>query len=137
MKQFFRRHLYHSYSTPIAPTWSRPRQAIEMVSKSHLRRKTRPRPLLSPREKVILRCITEGASNKCIARKIDIAEATVKVHVKAILRKIRVQNRTQAAIWGINNGSHIEPEVAGLLCSPSLADAKIVSAIPTGPQREG
>jgi len=29
----------------------------------------------------------------------------VKVHVKAILRKIRVQNRTQAAIWGMNNGS--------------------------------
>ena len=62
-------------------------------------------PLLSPQEKVILRCIIEGDSNKCIARKIDIAEATVKVHVKAILRKIRVQNRTQAAIWGINNGS--------------------------------
>jgi two-component system, NarL family, nitrate/nitrite response regulator NarL len=35
----------------------------------------------------------------------DIAEATVKVHVKAILRKIRVQNRTQAAIWGANNRS--------------------------------
>jgi two-component system nitrate/nitrite response regulator NarL len=62
-------------------------------------------PQLSPREKSILRCLIEGDSNKCIARKIDIAEATVKVHVKAILRKIRVQNRTQAAIWGINNGS--------------------------------
>ena len=60
---------------------------------------------LSPREKSILRCLIEGDSNKCIARKIDIAEATVKVHIKAILRKIRVQNRTQAAIWGINNRS--------------------------------
>jgi len=60
---------------------------------------------LSPREKSILRCLIEGDSNKCIARKIDIAEATVKVHVKAILRKIRVQNRTQAAIWGMNNRS--------------------------------
>ena len=39
-----------------------------------------------------------------IARKIDIAEATVKVHIKAILRKIRVQNRTQAAVWAMNNG---------------------------------
>jgi two-component system nitrate/nitrite response regulator NarL len=58
---------------------------------------------LSPRQKSILRCIVEGDSNKCIARKIDIAESTVKVHVKAILRKIGVQNRTQAAIWGINN----------------------------------
>jgi DNA-binding NarL/FixJ family response regulator len=62
-------------------------------------------PQLSPREKSILRCLVEGDSNKCIARKIDIAEATVKVHVKAILRKIRVQNRTQAAIWGMRNGS--------------------------------
>lgn len=61
-------------------------------------------PQLSPREKTILRCLIEGDTNKCIARKIDIAEATVKVHVKAILRKIRVQNRTQAAIWAMNNG---------------------------------
>ena len=68
-------------------------------------------PLLSPQEKVILRCIIEGDSNKSIARKIDITEATVKVHVKAILRKIRVQNRTQAAVWGINNGSHTRPEI--------------------------
>jgi two-component system nitrate/nitrite response regulator NarL len=63
-----------------------------------------PAPLLSPRERLILRCLIEGGSNKCIARKMDIAEATVKVHVKAILRKIRVHNRTQAAIWGMNNG---------------------------------
>jgi two-component system nitrate/nitrite response regulator NarL len=60
---------------------------------------------LSPREKSILRYLIEGDSNKSIARKIDIAEATVKVHVKAILRKIRVHNRTQAAIWGVNNAS--------------------------------
>jgi two-component system nitrate/nitrite response regulator NarL len=66
-------------------------------------------PQLSPREKSILHCLIEGNSNKCIARKIDIAEATVKVHVKAILRKIRVQNRTQAAIWGMNNGSLTRP----------------------------
>jgi two-component system nitrate/nitrite response regulator NarL len=66
-------------------------------------------PQLSPREKSILHCLIEGDSNNCIARKIDIAEATVKVHVKAILRKIRVQNRTQAAIWGMNNGSLTRP----------------------------
>jgi len=66
-------------------------------------------PLLSPQEKVILRCLIEGDSNKDIARKIDITEATVKVHVKAILRKIRVQNRTQAAVWGIR--SHTRPEI--------------------------
>jgi DNA-binding NarL/FixJ family response regulator len=60
---------------------------------------------LSGREKCIVRCLVEGDSNKVIARKIDIAEATVKVHIKAILRKIRVQNRTQAAIWAMNHNS--------------------------------
>ena len=59
-------------------------------------------PKLSAREKCILRCLLNGDANKVIARKVDIAEATVKVHVKAILRKIRVQNRTQAAIWAMN-----------------------------------
>jgi DNA-binding NarL/FixJ family response regulator len=68
-----------------------------------IRNENRLAPQLSTREKSILRCLIEGDSNKCIARKMDIAEATVKVHVKAILRKIRVQNRTQAAIWGMNN----------------------------------
>lgn len=58
---------------------------------------------LSTRETVILRCLMEGDSNKLIARKFDITEATVKVHVKAILRKIRAKNRTQAAIWAASH----------------------------------
>ncbi len=58
---------------------------------------------LSVRETVILRCLMEGDSNKLIARKFDITEATVKVHVKAILRKNRAKNRTQAAIWAASH----------------------------------
>ena len=54
---------------------------------------------LSRRETSILRALTEGASNKIIARKLVITESTVKVHMKAILRKLRMQNRTQAAMW--------------------------------------
>ena len=69
-------------------------------------------PRLSAREKSILRCMVDGDSNKMIARKIDITEATVKVHVKAILRKIRVHNRTQAAIWAMNNGVSLWPDNA-------------------------
>jgi Response regulator containing a CheY-like receiver domain and an HTH DNA-binding domain len=68
-------------------------------------------PILSSREREILRCIIDGASNKSIARKIDMNVATVKSHVKALLRKIRAENRTQAAIWGMNNGSRIQPEI--------------------------
>jgi two-component system nitrate/nitrite response regulator NarL len=44
-----------------------------------------------------------GNSNKVIARMCQITEATVKVHLKAILRKTEVVNRTQAAVWAINN----------------------------------
>lgn len=58
---------------------------------------------LSVRETVILRCLMDGDSNKLIARKFDITEATVKVHVKAILRKIHAKNRTQAAIWAASH----------------------------------
>jgi two-component system, NarL family, nitrate/nitrite response regulator NarL len=70
-------------------------------------------PRLSAREKCILRCVIDGHSNKSIARKIDITEATVKVHVKAIFRKIHVNNRTQAAIWAIDNSSLIWSETEG------------------------
>lgn len=58
---------------------------------------------LSSREAEILQCLMEGAPNKVIARKLEVAEATVKVHIKAILRKIRVANRTQAAMWAVNH----------------------------------
>ncbi|WP_183452240.1 LuxR C-terminal-related transcriptional regulator [Microvirga lupini] len=54
---------------------------------------------LSEREAQILRCLTQGASNKLIARELGVAEATVKVHIKAILRKVKAVNRTQAAMW--------------------------------------
>jgi two-component system nitrate/nitrite response regulator NarL len=45
-----------------------------------------------------------------IARKCGITEATVKVHMKSILRKIQVANRTQAAVWAMENNciSHVE-----------------------------
>jgi two-component system, NarL family, nitrate/nitrite response regulator NarL len=54
---------------------------------------------LSNREAEILRCLMRGEPNKIIAKKLGVAEATIKVHVKAILRKIGAANRTQAAIW--------------------------------------
>lgn len=54
---------------------------------------------LSPREATILRHLTQGASNKQIARELGLAEATVKVHLKGVLRKVRAANRTQAAMW--------------------------------------
>jgi two-component system nitrate/nitrite response regulator NarL len=52
----------------------------------------------------ILRCLLNGDSNKMIANHLNITEATVKVHLKSLLRKINASNRTQAAIWALNNG---------------------------------
>jgi two-component system nitrate/nitrite response regulator NarL len=98
--------------------------------------KTSYTPRLSARQQSILRCLIQGDSNKTIARKMAIAEATVKVHVKAILRKIRVHNRTQAAIWAMSTGPFISakddasPALGKLPVEPfpSLDVAQVLSA---------
>lgn len=59
---------------------------------------------LSNRENQILRCLLNGHPNKVIAKALNITEATVKVHLKGVLKKINAANRTQAAIWALNNG---------------------------------
>jgi two-component system nitrate/nitrite response regulator NarL len=73
--------------------------------------KDSPVRTLSSREAEILQCLMQGAPNKVIARRLEVAEATVKVHIKAILRKIRVANRTQAAMWAVNHmsTSNVDP----------------------------
>lgn len=56
-------------------------------------------PVLSPREEQVLGEIARGASNKEIARSLDIAETTVKIHVQHILRKLGLNSRVQAAVY--------------------------------------
>ncbi|MBB3610681.1 response regulator transcription factor [Rhizobium sp. BK602] len=63
---------------------------------------------LSPREKSILKLVMGGESNKQIARRLEITESTVKVHIKTILRKIDARNRTQAAIWAMADPDFLE-----------------------------
>lgn len=58
---------------------------------------------LSPREREVISHLVDGHSNKAIARLLGVTEATVKVHLKSVLRKIRVENRTQAAIWALSH----------------------------------
>jgi DNA-binding CsgD family transcriptional regulator len=88
----------------------------------------RSAPRLSAQEARILRCLTEGCSNKVIARAVEIADATVKVHVRAIMRKIGVTNRTQVAMWAMHNPP---PKTA---CSPAHNPA---AAQPTPPRDAG
>jgi two-component system nitrate/nitrite response regulator NarL len=59
---------------------------------------------LSPRERDILREIARGASNKEIARTLQIAETTVKIHVQHILRKLNLTSRVQAAVFASTRG---------------------------------
>jgi two-component system nitrate/nitrite response regulator NarL len=82
-------------SAPHLPMMTTPTGSAEVMSK------------FSSREAQILRFLTKGASNKLIARDLGVAEATVKVHVKAILRKAKAANRTQAAMWA---SQHLGPE---------------------------
>ena len=55
---------------------------------------------LTPRQSEVLLMLAAGKSNKEIARQLDLLDGTVKLHVKAILRKLRVNNRTQAVMAG-------------------------------------
>ena len=59
---------------------------------------------LSPRECEILLLIARGASNKVIARELNIAETTVKIHVQHILRKLNLSSRVQAAVIATTHG---------------------------------
>jgi DNA-binding NarL/FixJ family response regulator len=59
---------------------------------------------LTGRQKLVLERVSHGDSNKAIARRLGIREGTVKVHVRQIMRKLGVANRTQAAIACANGG---------------------------------
>lgn len=63
-----------------------------------------PLEVLSPRERDTLREIARGASNKEIARTLEIAETTVKIHVQHILRKLNLSSRVQAAVFASERG---------------------------------
>ena len=65
-----------------------------------------PLALLSPRETEILRAIARGASNKEVARELDIAETTVKIHVQHLLRKLDVSSRVQLAVIANQHDLH-------------------------------
>ncbi len=58
---------------------------------------------LTDRESEILKLVARGEANKVIAMDLAISEATVKAHLKNLLRKLGLSNRTQAAIWAVEN----------------------------------
>ena len=66
--------------------------------------KQRDMAALTDREKEILQGLAQGLSNKLIARNLDITEATVKVHVKNLLKKLGFHSRLEAAVWAVGRG---------------------------------
>jgi two-component system nitrate/nitrite response regulator NarL len=78
---------------------------LTQVLAQALRGDDRPKGIeeLTDRERQILRQLAHGYSNKMIARKLDITEGTVKVHVKRVLHKLGMRSRVEAAVWAVEN----------------------------------
>lgn len=83
-------------------------EALTPILVTRLRdaRPARPRDItqLTRREREILQLISDGMTNKAIARKLTISESTVKVHVKYLLKKMNLKSRLEAAVWALQHG---------------------------------
>jgi DNA-binding NarL/FixJ family response regulator len=77
---------------------------IEMPGSNNEIKAASPHPLMSDRQRAVLLCLCQGDPNKVIGRKLGMTETTVKVHVREIMRKLGVVNRTQVAIAVGRNG---------------------------------
>jgi len=85
---------------------------------AQLQKQREPRPAappseldkLTPREREILACLARGESNKLIARVLDLAESTVKIHVQNILKKLGLSSRVQAAVFAVEQGLGSGPD---------------------------
>ena len=89
--------------TVVAPNLT---QILARVVKGEPILETEPSPIddLTPREAEILSLLAEGQSNKVIARNLGISDGTVKLHVKAILRKLNIHSRVEAAVIAVEHG---------------------------------
>ena len=90
----------------VARSSASPVQALQPVTSASPMLVSADDPIhqLSPREREILALIAKGDSNKHIARALDIAETTVKIHVQHILRKLGLSNRVHAAVYATERG---------------------------------
>jgi two-component system, NarL family, nitrate/nitrite response regulator NarL len=70
---------------------------------------------LSPSECQLLARVVEGHSDKMIAHRLGVTEATAKLQLKSLLGKIRVDNRTQATIWALTNPPELDPNPRGFV----------------------
>jgi two-component system nitrate/nitrite response regulator NarL len=79
-------------------------KAVQGKPAEDIEKESSPFADLTPRETEILGLLAEGQSNKAIARNLGISDGTVKLHVKAILRKLDVHSRVEAAVMAVEHG---------------------------------
>lgn len=84
---------------------------------------------LTPREKEILNCLGQGASNKEIGATLGISEHTVKIHLRHILKKLRLNNRVQAAIFALKENPQLH-EGPGRMAAPDRNTSSSLSLYP-------
>ena len=63
---------------------------------------------LTARERQIVQWLARGASNKVIARELDVSESTVKIHVQNVLKKLNLTSRVQVAVYAVEHGMYSE-----------------------------
>jgi len=85
-------------------------KAVQGKSETNDEEQDSPFSELTPRETEILGLLAEGLSNKGIARNLGISDGTVKLHVKAILRKLEVHSRVEAAVMAVQQGLNKKTE---------------------------
>lgn len=79
-------------------------KAVQGKPANDTKKDSSPFAALTPRETEILALLAEGQSNKAIARNLGISDGTVKLHVKAILRKLNLHSRVEAAVMAVEYG---------------------------------
>ena len=77
---------------------------------------------LTPREKDILACLARGESNKSIARRLELAESTVKIHVQNVLKKLKLSSRVQAAVFAVEHRMLSGSELKKPTCDEAIDD---------------
>ncbi|MDO6459911.1 response regulator transcription factor [Granulosicoccaceae sp. 1_MG-2023] len=94
----------HAGKTVVAPTLTQILAEVVQGKADIPAAESSPFDDLTPRETEILGLLAEGQSNKVIARNLGISDGTVKLHVKAILRKLDVHSRVEAAVMAVEHG---------------------------------
>ena len=78
-------------------------KVMALTLRKNSRAEQNQKPDLTPRETAIVKIIAEGKTNKDIARALNITEATVKVHVKNLFKKLSLRSRVEAAMWAVKH----------------------------------